>query len=195
MNCAIGKTFVKSANLSSVATAGFVLTLAMCGPTLAQVPSMFGAPSFSSDPQAAPSAPAASAPALSAPPSAEPSESGCNADMAKFQQRRNAAVAQINVLVNGGKSKKIDPNAACPKFRNLAAVETQMKNWMIKNKDWCAIPDNVIDDMKAGFAKTPQIANQACNAAAQMKKMQNAQAGGGGGPAAAPSVKLPTGPL
>ena len=116
--------------------------------------------------------------------------------MGRFQQKRNGAIQSINALVKGGK-KKLDPMAACPKFRNLAAVENEMKTWMVKNKDWCSIPEDVIENMKQGFARTPQIAAQACNAAAQVRKMQQQggrQAQGGGG-APAPAVKLPSGPL
>ena len=179
--------------------AGFVVALCAGLPALAQVPSMMGAPGLSpvppdaATPMTAP--PAAGAPAMSMPETGPSASSGCEADMGRLQQKRNGAIQSINAMVKGGK-KKLDPATACPKFRNLAAVETEMKNWMVKNKDWCSIPDEVIESMKQGFARTPQIAAQACNAAAQMRKMQQQgarQAQGGGGPA--PAAKLPSGPL
>jgi hypothetical protein len=180
------------------AFAALALALFAATSALAQVPSMMGAPGLSPAPpdMAAPmQAPGLAPPPAMSAPEAAPAPTGCEADMMKFQERRNSAISQINAMVKGGK-KKLDPVAACPKFRNLAAVENEMKNWMLKNKDWCSIPDEVVDNMKAGFARTPQIANQACNAAAQMRKMQQQggqQARGGAGPA--PAVKLPSGPL
>ena len=65
-----------------------------------------------------------------------------------------------------------------------------MRAWMIKQKSWCNIPDEVIEGMKAGTAKTAEIAERACEAAAQMKRQQQQPAMG-----AAPAMKLPAGPL
>ena len=156
---------------------------------------MLGAPGLSPLAPDAQSTAVAAPPALSAAPQA--GASSCDSDMAKFQEKRNAAVGQINAIMKGGQGKKLDPIAACPRFRNLVSVETQMKNWMIKNKEWCSIPDQVIEDMKKGFSRTPQIAGQACNAAAQVGRMrqQQQQQARSGGPTAAPAVKLPSGPL
>ena len=176
--------------------------LVCAAPAMAQAPSMLGAPGLSPVAPEAPSTTVAAPPQLSAPPDqGAPAASSCDTDMQKLAERRNGAIQQINSLVNGSKNKKLDPAAACPKFRNLASVENAMKAWMLKNKDWCSIPDQTIEDMKKGFARTPVIAGQACNAAAQMSKMRQMQAqqqrqqqagGGGGAPA---GVKLPTGPL
>jgi hypothetical protein len=70
------------------------------------------------------------------------------------------------------------------------SVEGEMRAWMIKQKSWCNIPDEVIEGMKAGTAKTAEIAERACEAAAQMKRQQQQPAMG-----AAPAMKLPAGPL
>jgi hypothetical protein len=75
-------------------------------------------------------------------------------------------------------------------LRKLAGMESELIAYMTKNKDWCAIPDNAIENASTGHAKTAQTAAQACNIAAQMKKAQEQQANGGAGPA-----KLPAGPL
>ncbi len=194
---------VRRARPAIPAFAVVALSLFATAPAFAQMPSMMGAPSLSPvappetspAPMMAPQAPMAAPPAAAQPDPGASAATGCEADMMKHQQRRNVAIEQINQMVKGGK-KRLDPSVACPKFRNLAAVEGEMKNWMIKNKDWCAIPDEVIENMKAGFARTPQIASQACAAAAQMKRMQQQggqQARGPGGPS--PAVKLPSGPL
>ncbi|MDB5596578.1 MAG: hypothetical protein JWM36_3539 [Hyphomicrobiales bacterium] len=131
---------------------------------------------------------AADAPASSA--------AGCETDIGKLQAKRNAQIASLNQLSKKG--GKLDPVAACPKLRGLASIEQQMLGYMVKNQNWCNIPENVIENVKEGSGKTATIAKQACGLAAQVKKMQSQQAAGGGGspfggqPAA---PKLPAGPL
>ena len=175
---------------SRVVTGALGLGLALSAPAFAQ--SMLGAPGLS---PVAPDAPAAPS-ALAAPPAGESAGgSSCDLDMEKFQKQRNGAVENINQLMKGGKGKKLDPIAACPRFRNLVAVESQMKAWMLKNKDWCSIPDQIIESMKTGFSRTPVIANQACTAAAQVGKMKKMQGQQRAAAPAAPAVKLPAGPL
>jgi len=71
-------------------------------------------------------------------------------------------------------------------------VETELKNWMIKNKDWCSIPDQVIANMQESFAKTPVFAQRACKAAEMIKRGVQP---GAGQVQAQPAIKLPTGPL
>ena len=59
--------------------------------------------------------------------------------------------------------------------------------YMEKNKDWCQIPDEALDQLKANHAKSVAFSAKACKVAAQMKKMKE-QAGAGrrpAGPAAA----------
>lgn len=190
---------IATARMKAAGRAALLAGCLAAAPALAQVPSMMGAPGLSPVPSEPATGVAAPAPAVVAPPAmAAPSTSGassCETDMLKYTQRRNAAIAQINAMVKGGK-KKLDPSAACPRFRHLVAVETEMKNWVIKNKDWCSIPDQMIEGMKQGFARTPVVANQACNAAAMVAKMksQAAQQSQARAPAQ-PSIKLPSGPL
>ena len=155
--------------------------LALAGPACAQ--SMIGAPGLS---PVAPTAPPAT---FAAPPPAAP-VSSCETEMVQFQDRRQAQIESLNKIVAAGKGK-VDPVASCPKLRSLVSIEGEMRNWMVKQKGWCNIPDEVIENMKAGTAKTAQIAERACDAAAQMKRQQQAPAGMG----AAPAMKLPSGPL
>ena len=129
-------------------------------------------------------------PALTAPPASTP-ESSCQTDVEKFQTRRQAQIDALNKLVAAGKGK-IDPITSCPKLRSLVTVEGEMRAWMIKQKDWCNIPDEVIEQMKEGTGKTAQMADRACEAAAQMRRQQQQPAGGLGTP---PAMKLPSGPL
>ena len=70
-------------------------------------------------------------------------------------------------------------------------AENAMIAYMEKNKDWCGIPDESLDSLKANHAKSAAFAAKACKVAAEMKKAKE-QAANGGGPQAQP---LPAGPL
>jgi hypothetical protein len=118
-----------------------------------------------------------------------PARADCNEDMGKIMQRREAVIQELNASAKatGG---KLDPTSACPRLRKLVGMESDLLTYMNKNKDWCSIPDQAIENAATGHNKTAQTANQACNIAAQMKKAQEQQANGGAGP-----TKLPAGPL
>jgi hypothetical protein len=121
----------------------------------------------------------------------------CQEDFQKLSQRRMGQIEALNRLGKAGKGK-MDPIAACPAARRLVSVESEMLGYMEKNKEWCAIPDNVVDGFKQARAKSQGFAAQACAVAAKVKKMQEmqkAQAAAGGGPGQAPAQKLPSGPL
>lgn len=113
----------------------------------------------------------------------------CNDDIGAMQTKRNGHLAALNKITkaNGG---KLDPVAACPRLRNLAAVEREMLGYMQKNQSWCTIPEEIIEQVKTGANRTSQIAGQACKIAAQARQMQNQQSSAG---PAAPT--LPRGPL
>jgi hypothetical protein len=118
----------------------------------------------------------------------------CQEDFQKLTQRRMAQIQVLNNLGKAGKGK-MDPAAACPAAKKLVGIETEMLGYMAKNKEWCNIPDNVIDGFKQAGAKTRNFASQACNFAAKMKQMQQQQReqAANGGMGAPP--KLPSGPL
>ncbi len=54
-----------------------------------------------------------------------------------------------------------------------------MLAYMNKNKEWCTIPDQAIENATQGHARTAQTASQACGIAEKMKKAQEQQANGG----------------
>lgn len=181
-------------------------------PAPAAPPSLFGAPPPTSGFQQAPSqAPASlfgSGPAAPAPapaPAATPMFGGpaamapqspaevptmCETQMTKFQERRQKQMADLDKLVKTSKTGKIDPVSSCPKLRSLVSVETEMRNWMTKEQNTCGIPGEIMSQMRDATGKTAQIAERACEAAAEMKRQQT-----GGAAPAAPAMKLPAGPL
>ncbi len=122
----------------------------------------------------------------------------CAGDLQKLAARREAALKGVNDLVVASHGKKLDPEAFCARSRPLGAAEDAMLAYMIKNKDWCQVPDDTIEQLKATHVKSAAFGAKACSVAAQIKKMksqaaQAAQQGGvGGAPAEQP---LPNGPL
>lgn len=117
----------------------------------------------------------------------------CNTDIARLNQRRQGVINQLNQLAKGNK-KQLDPIASCPKLRNLVTVEHELVAYLSKNKEWCSVPDEALENIKTMSAKSVTVANQACAVAAQVKKAQSQQAAGGGA-LNVPQQKLPTGPL
>lgn len=116
----------------------------------------------------------------------------CNEDVANLTKKRQAVIDQLNQLAKGGKNQ-LDPIASCPKLRSLAAAERELLAYLTKNKEWCSVPDNALQNISTSAAKTGQVANQACKVAEQMKKAQ--EQGVTGGPGQPPAQKLPAGPL
>jgi len=127
-------------------------------------------------------------------------EQDCAGDLQKLAGRREAAIQGINAMVSASKGRKLDPEAFCARSRPLNGAEESMIAYMVKNKDWCQIPDEAIANLKAAHAKSLAFSGKACSVAAQISKMkkqaaqqaQTQQAGGGGPPQVQP---LPTGPL
>jgi hypothetical protein len=113
----------------------------------------------------------------------------CQADLPKMMQARMAQIEKLNAIGKAGKGK-IDPAAACPVAKTLAASETQLLAYMNKNKEWCQIPDQFISQLKEAQGRDQMFATKACEAAANFKKMQEQQNAAGGGP-----PRLPAGPL
>ncbi len=131
--------------------------------------------------------------ALALLPVATPALADCQEDMGKIMAERQTLINSLNKLSGGG--KQLEPTAACPKLRGLAAQDGKLVTFLEKNKDWCNIPDNFVDNAKAGRDKSASFAAKACKVAAQMEKMKSQQAAGGGGMGGPQVQRLPSGPL
>jgi hypothetical protein len=118
----------------------------------------------------------------------------CNQDIGALTKKRQGIIDELNQLAKdkGGGKKQLDPVASCPKLRALVAAEHELVAYLTKNKDWCSVPDEALQNISASNVKSNAVANQACTAAAQMKKAQEQQASGA---LNAPQQKLPAGPL
>ncbi len=127
---------------------------------------------------------------------AAPAFADCQEELGKIMGERQGLIDSLNKMNKGGKGQ-LDPIAACPKLRSLATAENKVVSYLEKNKDWCNVPDNFLENAKAGRAKSVSFAAKACQVAAQVQKMkqqaqQAAQNGGTGGPQV---QRLPAGPL
>lgn len=110
---------------------------------------------------------AAGAIAASAPASAQ--ASSCQ-DAQVFMKARQSIVEELNKL--GGKDKKMDPRKACASFGKLAKNgETGLK-WFEANKDWCQVPDQVVQNFTQEHDKVKELRGQACKVAAQVNEME-----------------------
>lgn len=118
----------------------------------------------------------------------------CNSDFAGLMTKRMTEINALNKIskTNGG---KLDPLAACPRLRNLAAAEGEVVGYMNKNKDWCNLPDDIVEKMSVTHAKTVSYAAKACGFAVKMKEMQAQQQKQAAQGQQEQAIKLPTGPL
>jgi hypothetical protein len=116
----------------------------------------------------------------------------CNEDLAGFGKARNDQIEALNAI-SKAHGNKLDPVAACPHLKKMKEIEGKMSEYLVKNKEWCNIPDDFLNNFKGNAERTSKIAEQACALAAKAKEMQ--QNGGGNLGNLPPPPKLPAGPL
>ncbi len=122
----------------------------------------------------------------------------CNADMGAMAAKRAAINAELekNKKAHAG---KIDPIAACPQLKALAAAQGTMVAYMNKNKDWCGLPDELVSKSVEAQTQISGFAVKACGMIAKIKQMQAQQAAAQAQSQAQasqiPTLKLPAGPL
>lgn len=110
-------------------------------------------------------------------------------DGQKILLERQELIKQISAITGGGKKKQVDPRAACTVFGKLVTNGDAGMKWMTANKDWCQVPDQVVQNFEQDHKRAQTFKGQACGAAAKMTEMekrakQQAQQGGprmGGG--------------
>ena len=117
--------------------------------------------------------------------SAQAQASGCEQGQKILAERRSLG-EQFQKLSNGGKNKQMDPRAACSLFTKFSANGESGLKWMTENKEWCQVPDQVVENFSTEHKRIQTIKGQACGAAAKMAEMekrakQQAQQGAAGG--------------
>ncbi|SCY88044.1 hypothetical protein [Microvirga guangxiensis] len=103
----------------------------------------------------------------------------------KILVERQSIVKQVSELMGGGKKKQVDPRAACTVFGKLVTNGDAGLKWMSTNKDWCQVPDQVVQGFEQDHKRAQTFRSQACGAAAKMaaaEKRAKQQAEQGGGP-------------
>lgn len=99
-------------------------------------------------------------------------QSGSCQDGQKILVERQSLVQQINKLSNGGKKKQLDPRAACGIFTKLVTNGDAGIKWLNDNKDWCQIPDQIVQNFSEDHKRAQNFKGQACQAAAKMAEME-----------------------
>ncbi len=125
-------------------------------------------------------------------------QSSCQTDFQKVMEPRMALVQRIN----GFRNKRPTPQQACSTLTQLVAAEARLSKWVEENKDWCQIPDSVVEQLKGSQAGASRARGQACGAARQQasaiaraRAQQRAAQSGGGPPPVGSGVRLPQGAL
>jgi hypothetical protein len=126
--------------------------------------------------------------------------SNCQADFQKVMAPREALMQRIN----GFRTKRPTPGQACSTLGQLVAADGRVLKWMTENKDWCQIPDALVEQLQNASGQVSTSRGQACaaakNQASQIARARAAQARaqaqqGGGAPPVGSSVRLPQGAL
>ena len=109
---------------------------------------------------------------------------GCEKMQALLQERQSL-VASLNAAPKS--QRKLTPQLACGTMTRLVNNGASTVKFASDNQDWCQIPPNFIEGMKADNQKAANIRTQACNAVKQQAEMikraqQQAQGGGAANP-------------
>lgn len=119
----------------------------------------------------------------------------CQKEFVPLMQKRQAYIEEIN----GYKKKKPTAAKACNTFKNLAAHNKKIGDWMTSQKDWCQVPDEMVKGVADAQKQIEQTRGNVCGAAAkqaaQIRQMQRQQQQGGGRAPAGSGVRLPQGAL
>jgi hypothetical protein len=149
------------------ALAGLIL-VGLAGDAMAQVPMMGNLPSFDSAPAAPPPGAAPAQPMAAPPPGAQrgmagpanPNDDPCFRDFMALRQEAE----KRGSLLKPAHERKAPRTEFCKLFRNLAAAQGKMANFVAENQATCRIPDEAVKNIKAGYEQVMKIRDQACAA-------------------------------
>lgn len=124
-------------------------------------------------------------------------QSSCQADFQKLMSPRLALIQRLNNF----QKKRPTPQVACSTLSQLVAADSRLDKWVGENKDWCQIPEEMVEQLKAGAGQAQRARGQACGVAKQQaaliaraRAQQRAAQGGGQAPVGS-GVRLPQGAL
>jgi hypothetical protein len=130
---------------------------------------------------------------IMAPGEAEAQATTCQVDFQKVMEPRQALINRIN----GFRTKRPTAGQACSTLTQLVAADRKVIAWMTENKDWCQIPDQVVEQLQEAGTQATTSRDTACTAAKnQQSQIDRAKAQQQGGPPPVGSgVRLPQGAL
>jgi hypothetical protein len=73
---------------------------------------------------------------------------------------------QKAAAIRAAGQRKAPPQVACNLFNAFSAAEDKLLKYATANSVWCGIPDQIINGMKQGHAKTTEMRTKICNIAA-----------------------------
>jgi hypothetical protein len=125
--------------------------------------------------------------------------SNCQTDFQKVMAPREALMQRIN----GFRNKRPTAGQACSTLGQLVTADGNVLKWMTENKDWCQIPDSLVEQLQTASGQVSKSRGQACTAAKNQVTQQararaaqaRAQQGGGSAPPVGSGVRLPQGAL
>lgn len=120
----------------------------------------------------------------------------CQPEFIPLMQKRQAAIQRVNNF----KPKSTTAAQACSGFKDLAARNKALLDYMTKNKDWCQFNDEQMNGISSAQENIDKSRASTCDAAAkqaaQIKQMRRQQQQQGSGQAGVGSgVRLPQGAL
>jgi hypothetical protein len=81
-----------------------------------------------------------------------------------FKLREDAEKKAAAIKTAG--ERKLSPKEVCPLFNLFVASQIKLLKYANENNVWCGIPPQVTEGLKQGIAKTSEIRNNICRAAA-----------------------------
>lgn len=110
-------------------------------------------------------------------------------------QRRQEIVNTINQL----QSSKVTPEQSCALFRSLKTNGDLILKWSTINKDWCSVPQQLVDRLTDDHQKVVQVEQKICAASLSrlpfLDQDTTEHSGPIGGPGISGSVTIPKGAL
>ena len=102
-------------------------------------------------------------PAAQSPPAAAPQQ-GPPPCVAEFFKLRNDTEKK-GVALRAASERHATPKEACGLFNTFTAAEAKLIKYATDNSVWCSIPNEVIENLKAGHTKAMEIRAKVCEAA------------------------------
>jgi hypothetical protein len=121
----------------------------------------------------------------------------CQTDFQKIMEPRQKLIDRIN----GFRNKRPTAGQACSTLGQLVAADGKLIGWLNENKEWCQIPDQMIEQLQTASGQAARSRNQACQAAKNQSsqiaraRAQQRAAQSGGAPQVGSGVRLPQGAL